>query len=47
MRLTEFYFESRCPLFPMTVATEKEVQLLLTEADKFIADIQRHTKPPS
>ena len=47
IRATEFYFESRYPLFPMTEATEKEVQLLLTEADKFIADIQRYAKPPS
>ena len=45
IRATEFYFESRYPLFPITVATEEEVKQLLSDADKLIADIQQHTKP--
>lgn len=40
IRVTEFYFESRYPLFPMSVAIEKEVRQMLTEAEQFIAEIQ-------
>ncbi|GIK55978.1 MAG: hypothetical protein HND44_07425 [Chloroflexi bacterium] len=37
IRVTEFYFESRYPLFPISVAVEKEVRQMLTEAEELIA----------
>jgi HEPN domain-containing protein len=39
-RLTEFYFESRYPLFPSTVVTDAEVRRILTEAEDLITEIK-------
>jgi HEPN domain-containing protein len=40
VRLTEFYFESRYPLFPPTVVTDAEVRRILTEVEALIAEIK-------
>jgi hypothetical protein len=40
-RLTEFYFESRYPIFPQTDITEEEVQSMLAEAEELIVEIKR------
>jgi HEPN domain-containing protein len=45
VRVTEFYFESRYPLFPASVAVEKEVKQMLSEAEELITEIQKRIKP--